>query len=117
MRYAAAATIIVTVFALGGLGGYVLHGQDQIRAFGAGFNSCGTWLTYRRADDPTDSFIQSQWVNGYLTGAQDQGEESLNESDVDVEGRNGWIDNYCEANPLDNLVLAARALYFELLSL
>ena len=116
MRYAAAAAIIVAVFSLGGFGGYVLHGQGKIRTLGSGNVSCGRWL----ADKGPKSILsnsQKDWINGYLTGAQDEGEPLSESQSRDLEGRAAWIDTYCQSNPPSSLLVAARALYRELLSL
>jgi hypothetical protein len=105
MRYAVATVVIVAALGLGGLGGYVLHGQGTMRVLGSGTSSCGTWLADR--SDPFDS----NWVNGYLTGYQDGGAVSLTERQTsDVAARSGWIDNYCQANPLNDLTDAIKYL-------
>ena len=119
MRYAAAAVVIVVVFGLGGLGGYVLHGQDTLRNLGVGGDSCGTWLADRRQDDGAASWaeiIKNSWVNGYLTGLQEYGLGLSQSQARDLEGRAAWIDNYCQSNPLSNLRVAAWALYTALKS-
>ena len=119
MRYAVATVVIVAALGLGGLGGYVLHGQGGIQVLGAGNSSCGTWLDNREADDddPWETIIDSQWVNGYLTGRQDGEASGLTEQQTsDAAARNIWLDNYCQANPLDDLTDAARGLWHELAS-
>ena len=117
MRPTLAVIIIVTVFALGGLGGYVLHGQVDIQTMGSGGVSCGKWLADGRLQDRSLSDMERAWVNGYLTGRQEEGRNLTEIQAGDLEGRSAWVDNYCEANPLNDLILAARALYHELLSL
>ena len=102
MRTTAAAIALVTVFALGGVGGYVLHGQGAISVLGSGTVSCGTWLSDRKEDRDL-AIINTAWVHGYLTGAQDFDEEGepLSKTQVrDLPGREAWLDNYCRANPL-----------------
>ena len=117
MRATAVAIVIVTVFALGGVGGYVLHGQGTLINLGEGTGSCGDWLADRRSASRTPESYQTAWVDGYLTGVQD-GSEGLTQNQTrDSDGRSAWIDNYCQANPLDNLLRAAWALYVELRSL
>jgi len=116
MRYAVATVVIVAALGLGGLGGYVLHGQGGVQNLGAGTFSCGQWVEEREAASRTGYFINAQWVNGYLTGRQD-GSFSLTEQQVsDVAARSVWLDNYCQANPLDELLAAARGLWHELAS-
>ena len=117
MRYAVATVVIVAALGLGGLGGYVLHGQGGIQNLGSGGTvSCGRWLEEREAASPTDYFINSQWVNGYLTGLQEYGAGLTEQQVSDVAARSVWLDNYCQANPLDNLLAAARGLWLELSS-
>ena len=66
--------------------------------------------------DGWGTVVDSDWVNGYLTGRQD-GAFGLTERQVsDVNARDVWIDNYCQANPLDILTDAARGLWNELAS-
>jgi hypothetical protein len=116
MRYAVATVVIVAAL---GLGGYVLHGQGTIQVLGSGTSSCGQWLEDRETAGPDGYFLQDSWVNGYLTGHQDgDGEASgLTENQTsDLPARNAWIDNYCQANPLNDLTDAARGLWDELSS-
>jgi len=64
-----------------------------------------------------DKVVLEAWVNGYVTGLQEQEGFQLTERQArDRNARAVWIDNHCEANPLDDLHDAARALYLELQS-
>ena len=115
MRYAVATVVIVAALGLGGLGGYVLHGQGAIQVLGSGNNSCGMWVEHREADGYGE-LIQSSWVNGYLTGRQDGSFGLTDQQTSDAAARSVWLDNYCQANPLDDLLAAARGLWHELAS-
>ena len=117
---------------------------NGITILGAGVQSCGTWLETRKSDLVVEGLVAiskviegvglavvvdpdiKSWVNGYLTGIQDAGfVRPVNDQNTmaltdrqtsDVNARDVWIDNYCQANPLDNLRDAALALYAELAS-
>jgi opacity protein-like surface antigen len=75
---------------------------------GAGTASCGSWTETRR----TNGYFQhSGWVQGYLTAynAMLPGVVDLTEG-IDVAGIMGWMDNYCNKNPLNNMDDTAAAL-------
>jgi hypothetical protein len=102
----AAAAVALLV---GGVGGYVLHGQGRITVLGSGTISCGNWLELRRADQAGPV---GNWTNGYLTGRQDGASMRLTDSQTgDFAGRNAWIDQYCQSHPIDELLEASRALF------
>jgi hypothetical protein len=71
--------------------------------FGEGVTSCGSWTQARQ----TRSLQQGrlvQWVAGYLSGANmddDTKPEAL--LGTDFNGLMAWIDNYCQAHPLNNV--------------
>ena len=82
---------------------------------GTGTKSCGTVV--RDYQERGASFVANNaWVNGYLTAINRYvyrgGDITEN---IDLEGRNLWIHNYCTQNPLSNLVDATGALVSELL--
>ena len=109
-RMIAAAAVALLV---GGVGGYVLHGQGRITVLGSGIISCGKWLEYRR--EKSSAAINSvSWVNGYLTGLQDDsaGNYGLTDNQAgDLEGRSAWLDQYCQGHPIDDLKQASYQLY------
>jgi hypothetical protein len=75
---------------------------------GQGALSCGSWTSARR--DRTASGPQ-QWVLGFLLGVgwalTDSGWNPL--KGVDADGVWAWVDNYCQAHPLQYLAEAAGA--------
>ena len=108
-RMIAAAAVALLV---GGVGGFVLHGQGLITVLGSGTISCGNWLEHRRADQAGP---EGNWTNGYLTGRLDGARMGLTDSQTgDFAGRNAWIDQYCQSHPIDYLLDASRALYYAL---
>jgi hypothetical protein len=54
---------------------------------------------------------ESQWVLGFLSGVgymrRKEGFDPLN--GLDARAVDGWLDNYCRANPLKTLAAAAAA--------
>ena len=79
--------------------------------------SCGTVMSIReRAEkDPLYEMVYlryMEWVFGYLSGVQEV--VALNSTDnvaIMV-----WINNYCQANPLNDIGTAAQKLLIELIS-
>jgi hypothetical protein len=75
---------------------------------GSGTNSCGTWTAYRRERQAS---LFEQWILGFLSGVGYQG------TGVGVDPLNGvdagavwaWMDNYCQAHPLDDVAEAGAA--------
>lgn len=60
------------------------------------------------------------WVGGFLTGSNSILSNSPTNIDVfaqatDAQGLWAWVDNYCQAHPLDSVARAADALGGELI--
>jgi len=51
--------------------------------------------------------LQAQWVLGFLTGVGMFGRTFDPLKKVDAQGVVAWMDNYCQANPLDSIATAA----------
>ena len=76
---------------------------------GLGNSSCGTWTAARREQRAVG---YEQWILGFLNGigfkgvsASASGGDPLNGLDADAVW--AWVDNYCQASPLDAIWLAA----------
>lgn len=78
--------------------------RQAYTAYGAGIESCGKWLEYRKSDN---WYTNGQWVLGWVSAAGYYG-SSLRKTDSAA--ISSWIDNYCAANPLEDLDTASRAL-------
>ena len=88
-------------------------------AIGSGTVSCGSWTAYRPAYIPggsatlsSQNALQNQaWVLGFLSGVGfiGNGDDPLN--GMDAQGVWAWIDNYCQAHPIENIAQAAAAFY------
>jgi hypothetical protein len=86
---------------------------------GHGLSSCGAWIQARKMHN-VDQMPMEQWVAGYLSEANLVGPD-IDAPDIpdllkgeDWAGLTDWIDNYCNAHPLDKLYAAANALVVEL---
>ena len=111
MRRMIAAAVVALL--VGGVGGYVLHGQGKLQILGSGSFSCGRWLEDRRGTF-SDWGFAAEWTNGYLTGLQDgsAGIFALTSNQTgDLAGNSAWIDQYCQSHPIDNLKAASFELF------
>ena len=83
---------------------------------GFGGASCGSWTEQRRTNSVLSAAYLT-WVLGFLSGVNmetviSKGPDFL--ENVDKGAIAGWLDNYCRAQPLDDLN-TATALLFETL--
>ena len=76
--------------------------------------SCGSWRFNGKAGDPMVA-IQLNWILGFLSGRASSTQVDLL-ANVDGPSVKLWVDNYCRANPLDDLVKASYSLERELAS-
>jgi len=81
---------------------------------GSGTVSCGTW-TQEHRERSGAYYEQAGWLAGYISAVNAYAYPGKDIAEgVDVDGIEGWVDNYCSAHPLDSLATAARALVVEL---
>jgi len=107
-------TAALIIGALGGALGFVTVGSTaeaappasyQADVIGSGTISCGTWTAWRRSGQAAHA---EQWILGFLSGIGYEGVgDPLN--GVDANAVWAWMDNYCQANPLDAIVKAGAA--------
>jgi hypothetical protein len=88
--------------------------RDSFTIIGAGVESCGTWTaeTHRSVGS-----LNHSWLLGYVT-AFNRYWLSIDKNvaqGTNAEGLIAWMDNYCQAHPLDNISKAADNLIDELL--
>ena len=91
----------------------------QVQTFGPGLKSCGTWTADRTTARGSDTLlrgatalIDEAWLVGYLTGVAVWG--SLDPmKGLDVNAVFVWMDNYCRAHPLVEIIGAANAFIHE----
>jgi hypothetical protein len=78
---------------------------------GLGVLSCGTWTDARR---DRQAFGYEQWVLGFLSGIGYTGWMNYNPlNGLDANAVLAWIDNFCQAHPLDRISTAASLFVFE----
>jgi hypothetical protein len=77
--------------------------------------SCGAW-TAARTSRSGDTIAYEYWLMGFVSG-RNWFEPSANggvRSANDPQALEAWVDEYCKAHPLDNLVAASLKLVDEL---
>lgn len=100
------------------------------RILAPGYDSCGAWSQGREAAGTGNTFAftlagsdrlaRESWVNGYISAFNewllpyDRGVARDLSEGTDAQGLMAWIDNYCSAHPLDQVVDATAALATEL---
>ena len=85
----------------------------QPTVIGAGGNSCGTWTNEKN----TPLRLEDEaWVVGYFSAVNRyaMGSDGFLTRTTDGRGLIAWMDNYCEANPLNQIEAGAAALVDEL---
>jgi len=75
------------------------------RIYGAGVSSCGGWNNARKSGD---YYQQGSWVLGFVSSYGYYEGKTLKE--VDSQALVSWMDNYCQANPLDSISDGAKQL-------
>ena len=76
--------------------------------------SCGEWVKERK-EDGWETVVTISWVSGYLTAYNLLAPDTYNIlGNTDRESVYLWIDNYCQANPLNDLSDAMVHLAIEL---
>src|SRR5688500_4723431 len=83
------------------VGGYFVYGM--------GDNTCGSYVLTRSATDREAPF---QWVLGFVTAHDRINRGAFKETDSDAV--EAWLMQYCKANPLEYLHVAAQHLVIEL---
>ena len=84
--------------------------------FGQGVGtSCGSWTQARQTRTATAG-LSAQWIAGYLSGLNNEPTSADFLRGTDFDGIMAWIDNFCQANPLEKIGTAAYHLGDELRS-
>ena len=74
--------------------------------------SCGTWSTAAQNDEAAQQALRL-WVQGFLSGANITSTEEDFLFGVDPDTVTTWMNNYCQAHPLDGLMVAVVTLLRE----
>jgi hypothetical protein len=92
------------------LTGSAAHGY---RAIGAGTDLCDAWKAGRRQPLGSGS-LQDERVLGFLSGIGYEGEEVIDPlMSLDAQAVWAWVDDYCQAHPLEKIAAAAEAFSYE----
>ncbi|MFC1776761.1 hypothetical protein ACFL3I_05380 [Pseudomonadota bacterium] len=85
---------------------------------GAGGKSCGKYVSEKQEGSVLHS-ISLNWVLGFITGVNVTQEVAGRRANLgasfDTESIELWLENYCRANPLEDLVTATIDLSLELM--
>jgi hypothetical protein len=81
-----------------------------IDIIGAGVSSCGKWTADQSQETP---IADDQWILGFLSGVafMGSGPETNPLNGLDAQAVWAWIDNYCQAHPLDSIATAGIAFF------
>lgn len=108
-------TLVILLLAglLLGTGPVMANGAPPM-IYGAGNLSCGTWSEGRRQPHSPAVSLARSWVLGFLS-AMDGATHFISHDtkrlrSLDVNAVNSWLDDYCRANLLDHIALAAARL-------
>lgn len=102
--------VALALVGAGTLCGAPAWGKDFTN-FGRGSESCATWTAHRKANQ---ALADEQWVLGFVSATGDTVSEDANKNvniNTDADGIFGWIDNYCKANPTDDIATAGDAFW------
>jgi hypothetical protein len=87
----------------------VAHADVPYEIYGAGTESCGTYVTEPHGSGA--KLLDVQWVLGYISPiGLWQSLENHKLADTDANAMEVWVNNYCQAHPLDTLQGAVDAL-------
>ncbi len=82
--------------------------------FGAGNNSCESWLSEREKGDPRAWELQ-QWLLGYVSAYNNWVHVGQNVAGgTNAKGMFTWIDTYCADRPRDRLATVVEELILDL---
>lgn len=102
--------LVLTILTAGLMTGAAEAGEGGTHTLaGEGILSCGTWTKVRR--DRREG-LDAQWILGFLSGVAHYDGSLDPMHGVDAEGVFGWIDNYCRAHPIEQIVTASAAFIF-----
>lgn len=82
-----------------------------IPVFGVSLETCGRWTAEKT--DKADRLVQMGWLGGFLSGYNLSAQANKTGS-VDVYAALAWVDERCEAKPLQNVATTALELIMEL---
>tara|TARA_Y100000389_G_C16964370_1_gene272625 strand:+ start:194 stop:457 length:264 start_codon:yes stop_codon:yes gene_type:complete len=81
---------------------------------GFGYWQCGDFLNYMDEDNTANSKAVTVWVQGYITGRNDEAINRVGDGKVNLQGTRYALENYCRKNPLNDIWDGARKIYEDL---
>ena len=109
MKRALILAILMTPAAL--LGSPPAEAAKTVTVGGVSASTCGKWTAVRRENAAT---AHEQWILGYLSGAADNASGRVDPLDrLDFYAITSWMDKYCRAHPLDDMLKAGRSFITE----
>jgi len=91
----------------------LFHAQpSKAEDFGLALKSCEDWtenVTDTGQGTPQNPYLYAgltSWLEGYVSGVEDYASIASNDdvtTDTDGNGMIGWMDNYCESHPEDEI--------------
>ena len=92
----------------------VCAAENKSGIVGAGVSSCGKFLVVAKDHAEIQNFFVA-WTQGYLSALNVYHLSRGTTTDLsNAEGQKLWINNFCEAYPLEKYVVAVTALWAEL---
>lgn len=89
--------------------------DGYFRTFGYGKKSCGVFMDSRKNASSVDYLAFASWAGGYLTAYNrwTSNTFSIIPGGADLAPVMLWVENYCKANPLNEVVDAMDSLIIE----
>lgn len=89
------------------------QGKVAVQLYGAGINSCGSWLEHRGIDALHSHELS--WVLGWLSASENWGTGlGIHLRHTDANAVSAYVDKYCRENPLKSIADASLGLVVEL---
>ncbi len=81
---------------------------------GTGNQSCGYWTETRKGRDQAANLDLYSYAGGFLSSYNLAFDKKDILAGTDMDGLMGWMDNYCQANPLNKIALGLMMLILTL---
>jgi hypothetical protein len=112
------AVVSITAFTAAAMAAETIDAQTAVaseyKIWGQGLHSCGDWTNAHSNSNSIEELLEEAWLSGYMS-AMDEAGPGPRSPQVDFNAMIEWMSNYCQANPLDDLAIAASALRVELM--
>ena len=68
-----------------------------------GDHDCGSWVSARKAENSIQALVDQDYVTGFLNGLAFGSWKEFWNSQTSAAGVYLWLNNWCQANPLDGI--------------